>query len=524
MNTLVRTIVLGCLMVAASSCRNVTAAPRAAGGDALIARTHFVGADQLFAGPDSARLKEIWNLPGTAAFRTEAVTRISALPAKYFGANAQGSEPLRPLVEDLLKFESYAEFRATPEMVLAIKLPENRAKAWDDVLRQATAAWKLGAPAAANAEGFIGWEVKRRQAPQVLRVGRMGDWTVVTCGPEKLTLAAALQNTIKNLGRPAKATGAWLDGSANLARLRGMLPVLSQVENLPVAHFSLSNRADFVRSLVKLEFATPHKWKAEPWLIPTNSIYDPVISFTAARGIAPLFASTPMVSQSGWSPVPSQFCGWGLRRLPFQFYYTTPVRDVTNQLRKIGPKLQSMVSSTGKSNLVGRIVQNTNTSEVYWQGLPLAVPRLAPLRNDPNFLAFEMFPLAGGRAQPPTELFQQLSRENLVYYDWEITEDRIPNWRQFYQIAEIATQRQLTPTNTPASRLIIDVAPKLGECVTEITATSPTDMTMVRKSHLGLNSFELVTLSRWMESTNFPQPGVFPPQQSRKMPGRSGSK
>ena len=212
--------------------------------------------------------------------------------------------------------------------------------------------------------------------------------------------------------------------------------------------------------------------------------------------------------------------GMGASRLPFQFFYATPTRDIPAQIHKIAPRLQSVIFTKENANLAGRMVESTNGPDVYWQGLPLAVPRLSPLRGNPGFLGFEMFPLAATKTKAPPELFQQLSANDLVYYDWEITEDRIPSWRQMYQLAEIATHRMLSSSNSPSERFITDVAPKLGECVTELKATSPTQMVLSRKSQLGLSSFELVTLTRWLSSTNFPQAGVFPPQPEKKFPGR----
>ena len=48
-------------------------------------------------------------------------------------------------------------------------------------------------------------------------------------------------------------------------------------------------------------------------------------------------------------------------------------------------------------------------------------------------------------------------------------------------------------------------------------ATSPTQMTLVRKSSTGLTAFELTTLGRWLESDRFPALGVFPPTFARKV-------
>ncbi len=490
----------------------------AAAGNPLIARTHFIGSDQLFADPGGKKLKELWTLPGSVAFRNEALDRFAQLPAQYFGVKgaAKDAALVRPLLEDLLAQESYVDFSATPELVIAAKLPEARVKAWDANLRQAVSNWKFAKPTAVNAEGFTGWEVKRSQAPQVLRFGRVGEWTVLTAGPEKLALSTQLIGSIRAQGRPAKPSGAWLDGDLNLSRVRGWLPILTGFENLPMAHFSFSNRADFVRTLVTLDFPKAHNWKPEPWRIPTNSIFDPLISFVAVRGIAPVLDSMPEIKQVGWSPTPNQITGWAMRQLPFQFTYVAPTRDVTNQLKRAAPAVRSIIQK-GHTNWIGGLVQDTNNGSLRWSGLPLATPRLGPLRNQSDFVSFEMFPLAATKAPAPHELFQQISRDNLVLYDWEITEERIPSWRQFYQIAEIMTRRTLSSTNLPSARWVSGMMPKLGEAVTEVTVTSPTQMTLVRKSHLGLNAFEMITLGRWVESTNFPAFGAFLPQGPRPL-------
>jgi hypothetical protein len=51
---------------------------------------------------------------------------------------------------------------------------------------------------------------------------------------------------------------------------------------------------------------------------------------------------------------------------------------------------------------------------------------------------------------------------------------------------------------------MIAVEPKLGNTATEITADSPA-VGGARKSHLGFTGVELVSLARWLESTNFPK-------------------
>ena len=72
--------------------------------------------------------------------------------------------------------------------------------------------------------------------------------------------------------------------------------------------------------------------------------------------------------------------------------------------------------------------------------------------------------------------------------------------------AIIGDKPQLT-TNMAALPWITAVGPKLGNTVTEVTANSPKEWSLVRKSHVGFTGAELVALARWLESTNFPRFG-----------------
>ena len=508
--------------VASSSRRN-------ADTDPLILRAHFIGTEQLFAAPESAKLKEIWNIKSTAALREEALTHFALLPSFWLGENlGQGAAPqtnlFRPLLDDILKRESYVEWTAKPDFLLAIHLNDARAKVWETNLRQALVNWKFGEPVAAKFDSASGFELKRAGVPGVFRFVRAGDWVVVSAGSGNSPRETELLASVKALGRPAKATGAWLDGDANLARFDGWLPILANFENLPTAHFSVSNRADFVRTYATLDFPKPHGWKSEPWLIPSNQIHDPLISFLAVRGVAPIIDSFKQIRELGYKPTPNQIIGWGYSALPFQFNYAAPSRDVINQLKNIAPKMPELLLGSGKQ-LTGEIGWDTNGNEIVWRGFPMAVPHLGSLRDSGReFLAFGCFPLLRSTNKAPPELYRALEgRNELVAFDFEMTQFRVPHWRQFYQLAEIGSKRMLTSTNAPFQRWLFEATPMLGEAVTELRATSPKQMTLVRKSSLGLTAGEIVTLGRWLESTNFPAFGVFSPQPPKRVPQRNSA-
>lgn len=510
-----------------TACSVKVASAKRASANPLIISAHFIGSEQLLASPDAARLKELWSQPSSAALRAHALTRFSLLPSYWLGdALPKGAAPqtnlFRPLLEDVLARESYIDATAAPDFVLATKLTEQRARVWETNLWQALANWKLGQPTALKTETGSGFELKRTGLPGTIRVQRAGDWVIVSAGTGRSAREAEWLANIKSTGRPAKPTGAWLDGSANLARFDTWMPGLASLENLPVAHFSFSNRADFVRTHAVLDFPKPHGWKSEPWLIPSNQIHDPLVSFLAVRGIAPLLQSFKPLAELDYKPTPNQIIGWGYAALPFQLNYAAPSRNVRSQLKPLTTELSETLLGSRGTNLAGQIVWDTNGQGVVWRGLPLAVPSLSELQDSGNeFLALSFFPRLRPTNSAPPGLYQAMAgRNDLVAFGFEMLPLRIPHWRQFYQLGEIATGRGLTTTNTPTQQWLIDLqsAPanraQFAEGVTELRSTSPTQMTLMRKSMTGLSAFELVTLSRWLDSEKFPAFGVFPPPRA----------
>jgi hypothetical protein len=429
----------------------------------------------------------------------------------------------------VLAQESYIDCTATPELLLAVKVSDQRARLWQTNLWQALVNWKLGQPASVKLATATGFEVKTAGLPGAFRCLRAGEWIVVSAG-NTATRETALLANIKSLGRPAKPTGAWLDGEANLARFDGWLPVLANFENLPVARFSLSNRTDFVRTHATLTFPKAHGWKPEPWIIPSNQIHDPLISFLAVRGVAPLFEAYKPLANLGYKPVPNQVIGWGYNALPFQFNYAAPSRNVRQQLQPLAPRLASLIQGPQLNDYTGNIQWDTNAQRIFWRGLPLAMPQVGALRDSgQEFLAIACFPPMVPTNVAPPGLYQAFTgRDNLVAFDYEITSSRLPHWRQFYQLAELTSRRPLTFTNTTAQRWLTEVQqwletqPQSAESVSEVRSTSSSQMVLIRKSVTGLNAGELVTLGRWIDSTNFPAFGTFPPlPPTRQFPRRA---
>jgi hypothetical protein len=134
----------------------------------------------------------------------------------------------------------------------------------------------------------------------------------------------------------------------------------------------------------------------------------------------------------------------------------------------------------------------------------------------------ELFPLVPSTNVPPAELFSQVtSHTNLVFYDWEITEARLSQARFVSQLLpffpktvamtnEDGTKRFTLPW-MPQEKWLAAVGSMLGNTVTEVTFKAPNELNIVRKSHIGLNSSELIFLSHWLATKSFPPRKPFVP-------------
>ena len=121
-------------------------------------------------------------------------------------------------------------------------------------------------------------------------------------------------------------------------------------------------------------------------------------------------------------------------------------------------------------------------------------------------------------------MFTQLDRTNLVYYDWEITSERLQLLPQLTQLALMITRHKQLAAQSAAIKWLNRIGPTLGRTLTEVTQTAPNELSFTRKSAGGLTAFELTALANWLEATNFPGcdlrlPPLKPRIQRPRVPG-----
>lgn len=507
----------------------------------LLVRYHFIGTRLLLANPNVPTLKAIANLPETAELRRHVLRRVASvqiagLAGEAGGAVSNGVAKLLPLMEEWLGSESYLEARGFPnrlaEVMVGVRLDEARVGIWKRALADFVAEVQLGTPVEIESEGFSGWEVKLKRTSRLLRFVGAGSWAMIGCGPGDLpTLSGALARC-KAGGRPVPEPGVdLLTAEVNLPRVAEDwgLPAFFKGPpgQWPQVALTVNAAGTNVRTRMRLTYAEPLAWKLERWNLPTNTLRDPLISFTALQPLAPWLARATLIRNLGLPVQPNQLFLWAQTDPPTAMFGAVPVTDVTNTLTESGLKLPGLANATLAERNLGRFFFVTNRTQVVWDGLLALVPAMhAVVEPGGQFIVGTIFPPFPRTNPPPVELLGQFAgRTNLVYYDWEITQARLDQLRVIASLTETILRRQpgvntaelgrFNPRRT-TQKFLSAIVPHLsrktdrgleGESVTEVTLTNPRTLDLVRRSPAGLTALEFIALSWWLESPDFPRFG-----------------
>ncbi len=453
--------------------------------------------------------KEIWSLPPALDLRIQIVRSIASVVAREIASSSPSSNLvtlLVPLIIDVVEQETVLEVRGDrndPSWFLAVKLSEARRAAWQSALSRVLEESKLPPGAAATLDGYPGWKVSFSKLG--LSWVSTRDWLLLSLAPGPSTAwtdAIAQLKQSQNLS--PIAAGKWLTVNADLARLRQTFQMIPEFAASKL-ELEFGPKGENVRTDARLQFAAPLGWAPEPWQIPTNTIRDPIVGFTAARGIRPLLLKNEEASILPPDAIPNQASVWAMPKVPYFLFAAYPQNNVSNLVFQTLPKLPMVITNHGR--LSGQLLWSTNTGELYWQGLPFMMPTVKPLLDaDREFLFAQMVPMPISPKKPPVELFSFMSRTNLAYYDWEITQERLMGWRRIYQVGLLAFMRQSPVTNAPSQRLLdeLSIGKRLGNSITEVTVTGSSELTVMRHSPVGLSGMEIASALRWFDSSNFP--------------------
>ena len=460
----------------------------------LVAQIHFAGAQKVSADKNFRAFTNEFCSAEAVALRAQTADKVSAWLAGWLQTNVgvtvpSGTAKLRPLLDDLQTAEWFLEVRAgvnnKPEVAVAIRLGGDRAQLWPANL-------KLFFPAASfkNTDGWLLFESGT--------------------GAGKL---------VDGLARKISATdSAWLSVDVNWPRLAQWYPKLKEF-SLPETQFVVSAPDDNLRINGNFFFPENLSLNLEPWQVPTNTVHPPFVSFTAVRGFAAWLQAQPWALPYKILPAPNQAFVWALPQIPYQTFAAAPVADAADGLAQAYANLQAALDrqkAAGKAMMPLTLEKTNNTISL--TGVPFVAPFLKSVRDPAGqFLFAGAFPNPPRGKPLPVELSQRLARNDLVFYHWEITAERLPQALNLSQLGLLMTSHRQLGGETAAQKWIQKIAPGLGNTVTEISRSGPAEMTFTRKSSGVFTAMELLVLGNWLEAPNFPGFDLQLPPRSKNL-------
>jgi len=517
-----------------------------------IASVHWLGKRRLGYDATAFYFMRIWNLSQSARLERQAIDHLTTVPERFFpgGSNLTGDSSARmlPLVYDLDQEESYVEIRAATNssarrseaetaqlsslnsqttIVLAIHLSDPaQAGRWFTNL--AAVLEPLTASRAVDNPDQNGWYLKTADTG-FIQLSRVNDWTLVSVGPQDNSLSGEISDRIRRDGVPfvSAGTNLWLEASLDLPRLagcfslsarrtggegRGEVGIFSTFNLQPstLNHLALTLTGDGANVITRarLTFSRPLPESLEPWSIPLDLIHEPLTSFTAVRGIQPLLAGLPAWGGLHIGTPPDQLFFWSLAGSPYQTYLAAPFPDAGQQVAALADHLLQKANPWLAANGYINFDRAPDSNGVVWGSLPDIKPFIKSAANGSGSWLFAgLLPQTNTDLTPPPEGMIQdiLRRTNLVYYDWETTGPRLNPDRELGQTARQIARRPLMPLDSAGMDWLAMLIPRLGTSATIINRTAPDQLSLYRRSTVGLTAPELHLLVDWLESPQFPR-------------------
>ncbi|HEV2454973.1 MAG TPA: hypothetical protein VGY98_11965 [Verrucomicrobiae bacterium] len=467
-----------------------------------IVRVYFAGGDNLAADTNSTAFTNIFCCSQARALEDQTLDKLSRAPAAWFADKlpagaSNGAAQLRPLLDDFLKSKWVFQMQdapASPEYALAIDLNDARAQLWQTNLRSLLESW-TGIKAQDIAGG---WELKKDMPPNLFRIVRSTNWLVIGCGQDELPLSDAWAHGALS---PDTNETNWASARINWPRLAQVFPHFAKFD-LPAMQMQVAGRGGNLLPSGTFELSQPMPALGD-WQIPSDMIHGPLTSFTAIRGFGPWLQRRPWAKLLELSPEPDQAFIWSSGQVPLQSYLAVPVSNSVSALAQLGQNLTA--DTNWESGLLYYLPMERKTNSILLKDVPFYVSPEVKALTDPSgdYLFAEVFPNVPG-SEPPEALMQEVTRENRVFYHWEVTPQRLKDLPRLTQLALVLSQHRQLDQGSTAGKWLNRIGPTLGDSVTEVTEASPSKLTFTRSAPAGLTAIELLGLAEWLEAPNFP--------------------
>lgn len=472
----------------------------------------WVGTANLAGNTNGAEARVILAQPASQRMLHATLEKLARSPGAWLApgaaTNPLAASLLIPWIEELVASQSCGEIafgaQGSVAMAAAVRVSDEKR----NTLESKWLAWAEAAggttPAEVQTENAQVRETRFAQTQGWSRIGRAEGWALIGMGTGSSAPFVDLGKRVAALGAPR----GWLEIEADGPKVAEVLG-WPESASWPAVKMQTEGRGPILRTTASLIYSEPLDLKIEPWRIPTHTLGDPVVGFTALRGVRPWLSRQAWWKQLELPATPNQVVGWTIAEIPFASYVAWETPDLTNALTRLGPKVSGVLERCIPKIRFGDALFQTNTTRLVWTGLPIAEPFVSPAAaQDSGFAVAGLFPLIKTKRPLPPELLSQImDRTDLIYYNWELTAQRVNGWRQVKNLYWMLAGYAPLPTNYTGEAWLFDtnVVNRLGNTGTELRIESPRQLAGVRNSALGLSGLELVALMRWLDDPAFPR-------------------
>ncbi len=490
-----------------------------------VAQIHWLGKKRLAAESNATNFMAIWNLPESARLEAQTLDKLSTAPWRLFSAMASISNApaalVRPLLDDLVLEESYLEVQAVTNqpsvLTIALRLDAARAALWQTNLPVILQSIFGLAPV----PGLQTSDFRLQTSDFSFALSRAADWTLLSISRASAAAPAALaifrdRIVATQMPCPPRTTNYWLEADLDLRALGfsasdfGLPPAPSTLENLPRFTMTLIGDGQNVRTRGELNFPSSLSIPLPSWNLPTRLVREPLISFAAVRGLRGLLAARAVPSWLGLAEWPDQFYSWGRSGPPLQIFAAFPTRNASNDFSQLSHPMADWINAHLPTKNYGAVAFATNSDLLTWEGLHFALPSLRSVTNvESDFLLLSLaaFQLARTNQLPAPLIERIISETNLVALAWELTGERLPQWRYLDDASRMTFDAAHRPRLNPSMASIEWVAnamTNLQHSLTEVQLAGPNRLALARKSTVGLTGWEINILANWLELPQFP--------------------
>lgn len=350
------------------------------------------------------------------------------------------------------------------------------------------------------------------------------DWLIIADDFSGNAIASRWADELSSNGRPqAELKNSWLTMTL-FPEFMGWdleLPVVGGIESVDA---DLSWQGRDVRTLAEVRTAGNLNLKFDDWATPKGIIFDPLVSFTALRGAKDWVSQFAAAKGLPDDLRPNQLFNWTQGDVVLMSEFAAPVSDAQKTFALLKKSVPESYGREIMDRALGEWISVTNIQRSMWRGLPVFVPYFGPETADGrDYIKGGIFPLEkrGERDPAPGALFDQFeNREKLFYYDWEITAARISAFKQAERFVDLVFPPKPKRTSASGVEWMNLIFGKLENTVTEATLAGDRNVSVVRKSAIGLSGIELWLLMHWMDGKDFP---AFPYDARPKRGGGPGA-